>query len=122
MTRELAPIFRAAADETRLRILSLLLRHEELCVCDFMHVLEITQSKASRHLRYLLNAGFLKDRREGVWMHYRLPERLGNAQRAILEAVREAIPPAELAELERRLQTWRGQRSCEAASADIEKA
>jgi ArsR family transcriptional regulator len=53
-------------------MLSLLLRHGELCVCDFEQVLKITQSKASRHLRYLLHAGLLLDRREGVWVHYQM--------------------------------------------------
>jgi ArsR family transcriptional regulator, arsenate/arsenite/antimonite-responsive transcriptional repressor len=48
-----ARVFRSLADETRLSILCLLMQHEELCVCDIMGVSEITQSKASRHLRYL---------------------------------------------------------------------
>lgn len=64
--RNLASVFRALADETRLQMLALIMKYEELCVCDFVNVLEITQSKASRHLRYLLNAGFLQDRREAV--------------------------------------------------------
>ncbi len=67
-----ARIFRSLADETRLSMLCLLMQHQELCVCDFMEVLEITQSKASRHLRYLYNAGWVHDRREGLKMKYRL--------------------------------------------------
>jgi|UniRef100_A0A7V6DP58 ArsR family transcriptional regulator len=67
-----ARVFRSLADETRLSILCLLMQHEELCVCDFMEVLGITQSKASRHLRYLYNTGWVSDRREGLKIKYRL--------------------------------------------------
>jgi DNA-binding transcriptional ArsR family regulator len=67
-----ARVFRSLADETRLSMLCLLMQHDELCVCDFTEVLEITQSKASRHLRYLYNVGWVSDRREGSKMKYRL--------------------------------------------------
>ncbi len=63
--------FKALGDETRLRILSLLLEGE-LCVCDLMSVLELPQSTVSRHLANLRNAGLVEDRRRGVWMFYRL--------------------------------------------------
>lgn len=62
-------LFKALADETRLRILSLLLEGE-LCVCDLMEVLRLPQSTVSRHLAYLKNTGWVDDRREGVWMYY----------------------------------------------------
>jgi ArsR family transcriptional regulator len=48
--KHVARVFRSLADETRLSMLCLLMQQEELCVCDFMEVLEITQSKASRHI------------------------------------------------------------------------
>ena len=67
-----AELFKSLADETRLKMLWLLIGREELCVCDIMGVLAITQSKASRHLRYLYHLGWVTDRREGVWMNYRL--------------------------------------------------
>lgn len=103
-TRALAGIFKALADETRLRMLALLLDQPELCVCHFERVLEITQSKASRHLRYLLNTGLLQDRREGVWMHYRLAEDMGPELRLILKAVHESLDPTLVADLRARLQ------------------
>ena len=65
--------FKALSDETRLRILGLL-REGELCVCDIMKVLSLRQSKVSRHLAYLRNAGLVTGRREGLWMHYTLTE------------------------------------------------
>lgn len=70
--KQQARFFKALADETRLQILWLLMGEDELCVCDIMMVLGITQSKASRHLRYLYNLGWVTDRREGLWMYYRL--------------------------------------------------
>jgi ArsR family transcriptional regulator, arsenate/arsenite/antimonite-responsive transcriptional repressor len=87
--RQSAELFRALADETRLRILNLLVRGE-LCVCDIMSVLDIGQSKASRHLAYLRNVGLVDDRREGVWMHYTLAEPGGVTHRRVLEWLAEA--------------------------------
>ncbi len=68
-----AKIFRALADETRLGILALL-QDGELCVCEIIAALELPQSTASRHLAYLRNSGWVKGRRQGVWMYYRLNE------------------------------------------------
>nr|HXK57067.1 metalloregulator ArsR/SmtB family transcription factor [Gammaproteobacteria bacterium] len=53
----IARLFKALSDETRLRILCLLLEGE-LCVCDIMAVLQLPQSTVSRHLAYLKNAGW----------------------------------------------------------------
>ena len=65
-------VFRAIADRTRLRILSLLAAAEEICVCDLVRVLEVPQAKVSRHLAYLRKAGLVSGRKEQQWMHYRL--------------------------------------------------
>ena len=62
---------KALSDETRLRILALLLERE-CCVCEVMQALNISQTRASRNLGILENAGFLKSRRDGKWMHYLL--------------------------------------------------
>lgn len=70
--REAARFFKVLSDEARLQMLWLLFNNRELCVCDFMEVLEITQSKASRHLAALRNAGLATDRREGLWSYYSL--------------------------------------------------
>lgn len=64
-------LFRALADRTRLRLLSLMSRRE-ICVCYFVEVLKMHQPKISRHLAYLRRAGLVTARREGKWMHYRL--------------------------------------------------
>ena len=69
-------MLRAFADETRLRILHLL-SLRELCVCDIMRALGQPQSKVSRHLGYLRDAGLVVDRKEGTWRHYSLKKPAG---------------------------------------------
>jgi ArsR family transcriptional regulator len=68
---ELATMFKALSDETRLRIIKLL-EQGELCVCDIVAALDMVQPKISFHLGALKEAGFIKDRRQGRWIHYRL--------------------------------------------------
>ena len=64
--------FKALADPVRLRIVHLLIRQDELCVCHFVQVLELPQSSISRHLSTLRGAGLVSSRRDGLWIHYRL--------------------------------------------------
>ena len=93
-----ARVFRSLADETRLSMLCLLMQQEELCVCDFVEVLEITQSKASRHLRYLYHTGWVNDRREGLKMKYRLcvpSGPMGEMQLQMLAEVMTSHPEAQ---------------------------
>ncbi len=70
---ELAAVFKALSDETRLRIVKIL-EKGELCVCDIVAALDIVQPKASFHLGVLREAGFIKDRKQGKWIHYSLNE------------------------------------------------
>lgn len=65
----LLQILKGLSDETRLRILNLLFE-QELCVCDIMETLQISQAKASRHLIYMKNAGLVKDRKQAQWSYY----------------------------------------------------
>jgi len=62
-------IFKALSDETRLRILSLIIE-QECCVCEVMQTLNISQTRASRNLSQLYNAGLLILRKEGLWSLY----------------------------------------------------
>ena len=64
--RGVVKAFKALSDETRLRILNLLLERE-CCVCEVMQVLELSQTRASRNLAVLYDAGFLKLRKDGLW-------------------------------------------------------
>lgn len=66
---KLLDVLQALSDETRLRILNLLYENE-LCVCDVMGSLQISQAKASRHLIRLKNAGLVKDRKQAQWAFY----------------------------------------------------
>ena len=74
--------FKALADETRLRILRLL-EVREMCVCEVMVALDLTQPTASHHLGLLENAGLVKDRKEGKWVFYSIsgPELLENMRK-----------------------------------------
>ncbi|HZB88971.1 MAG TPA: metalloregulator ArsR/SmtB family transcription factor [Terracidiphilus sp.] len=82
---DLARVFAALADRTRLRLLNLM-QGREVCVCYFVEILKQSQPKISRHLAYLRKAGVVSARREGKWMHYcmRRPSEAGAA--AILDA------------------------------------
>ena len=67
--QHLIKALKALSDETRLRIFKVLLERE-CCVCEIMQALDISQSRASRNLGILQDAGFLKARREGLWIVY----------------------------------------------------
>ena len=66
---EIVNIFKALADETRIRMLNLL-RYGELCVCDIEMVLDIQQSNASRHLNKLKLAGLIVSEKKSQWVYY----------------------------------------------------
>ena len=99
-----AEILKAAADDTRLTILGLLFQHGELCVCDIEAVLRITQSKASRHLRYLRNAGLVDDRRANVWVYYKIAKTQDAAVKAVLTSVKKIAAAAITGDIALRLQ------------------
>jgi ArsR family transcriptional regulator, arsenate/arsenite/antimonite-responsive transcriptional repressor len=108
-----ARILKALADETRLRILALLLDSGELCVCDLMAALQLPQSTVSRHLAYLKNAGWLDDRREGVWMYYQVIACSSALQDRMLAALREELAAlATHREDRERLGEFRKSKSC----------
>jgi ArsR family transcriptional regulator, arsenate/arsenite/antimonite-responsive transcriptional repressor len=67
--KNLLSALKSLSDETRLRILNLLYE-KELCVCDIMETLKISQAKASRHLTCLKNAGMVSDRKHAQWVYY----------------------------------------------------
>ncbi len=69
-TESLAALFKTLSEPVRLRIVYLLLESTELCVCDLVDTLGLSQSVVSRHLAYLRNNGLVSTRREGVWIYY----------------------------------------------------
>jgi DNA-binding transcriptional ArsR family regulator len=66
-------VFKALGDETRLKIIALL-RRREMCVCELMAALNLTQGTASHHLMILENAGIVKDRKDRKWVFYSISE------------------------------------------------
>lgn len=66
-------IFKALSDETRIRILSLM-KNGEVCVCDIAETLKMTQPNISFHISLLKEAGLIKDRKNGRWVHYSLDD------------------------------------------------
>jgi ArsR family transcriptional regulator len=105
--RGLLKAAKALSDETRLRILNLLLVRE-CCVCEVMQVLNISQTRASRNLNLLHDAGFLNVRREGLWAYYSI-DRAGMDPylKNILDASGEA---------------FKGNRQLDADRANLKKA
>ncbi len=67
--QDLIKVMKALSDETRLRILRVLLE-KECCVCEVMQALDISQSRSSRNLGILQGAGFLRTRRDRAWIVY----------------------------------------------------
>jgi ArsR family transcriptional regulator len=107
---DLALQFKALSEEVRLQILALVFRHGELCVCEVDRFLRISQSKASRHLRYLLNAGLVEDRRDGLWVYYRAAEPAREKQRALLSVLRRLLEDAPIPEVSEELEMMRAER------------
>lgn len=64
--------FDALSDETRRRLLALLVGDDELCVCELCYALDLPQPKVSRHLAVMRESGVLSVRREGLWIYYRI--------------------------------------------------
>jgi ArsR family transcriptional regulator len=113
--RQLSRWFKALSEELRLEILALLLRHATLCVCEVESLLELSQSTASRHLRYLQNAGLVDSRREGLWVYYRLAEPESDQHRRLVELLEPMLGEIPLPDLSAELAAMRETRGCPAA-------
>ncbi len=105
---ELATIFKALSDETRLRIIKLLERGE-LCVCDITAALDMVQPKVSFHLNTLKEAGFIRDRKQGRWIHYSLTEK-DLFQRLLVFSVCERIQDSTVSGDRKRLDAFLGKK------------
>ena len=107
-------LFKAFADETRLRILHLLSRGE-LCVCDIHDTLKLPQSKVSRHLACLRRAGLVRLRKNGLWKHYSLTAPQGHFHRSLVRCLHRCFDEVDIlkrdrAALKKRLQEKRCQK------------
>jgi len=115
----LANIFKALSDTTRLRVLKLL-ESGELCVCDIVTALDMSQPKISFHLNTLKEAGLIKDRKEGRWIHYRLDDS-DLFRRFMLLSVLEKIPKEAVTEDKERLHDFLQEKPVNGIVVPIEK-
>jgi ArsR family transcriptional regulator len=114
--RPLTRLFKALADETRVRIVALL-AHGELCVCHIEAVLGQPQPTVSRHLAVLRNAGLVEMRRDGLWVLYRLAKQADADCERQLRALAATFAPCRAlrADLDR-LRKLRGPDACRSRS------
>ncbi|MBI2287754.1 MAG: winged helix-turn-helix transcriptional regulator [Chloroflexi bacterium] len=99
--RDTIKAFKALSDETRLRILNVLLERE-CCVCEVMQALDISQTRASRNLSILHDAGFLKLRKDGLWSLYSVDrEGLKDYLSLLIEAVSRGLQDDKVVEHDR---------------------
>lgn len=99
----------ALNDETRLLILRFLETHGALCVCDLQASLGMIQSRLSRHLKILKDAGFVRVDRRGTWAYYSIRSPLDRFRLAALEEIRHL--GVELPPLRKRSETENGCRA-----------
>lgn len=89
--QQIVKAVKALSSEVRIRILNVI-SERECCVCEVMHVLDISQTCASRNLTILYNTGFLKLRRQGQWVLYSIDQKgLKQYQMALLESVQQGL-------------------------------
>jgi len=94
--RDLIKVFKALSEGTRLRILNIL-TERECCVCEVMQALGISQSRASRNLGILEDAGLVTSRREGLWVIYSInAQKVGNHIAPLIECLRHSLPEDEI--------------------------
>ncbi|HYG03856.1 MAG TPA: metalloregulator ArsR/SmtB family transcription factor [Chryseosolibacter sp.] len=82
-------IFKACADESRLRILHLIFENGEMCISDLEKILDFTQTKTSRHLVYLKNSGILSFKRYNHWVFYQIKDEVYEILKQIFQFLRK---------------------------------
>jgi len=100
--KETARLFKALSDATRLRILHLLFKSGELCVCDIESTMRATQTKVSRHLAYLKRAGLVEDKRHGLWVLYSVAKPKDKKLKQLLDHVQGILELEDLARRDER--------------------
>lgn len=91
----LIDLLSALSEPTRLGAMRLLWDGGEHCVCELMAKLDASQSRMSRHMQMLKQAGLVADRRDAQWVRYRLNPALPAEHRAIVDAVMAVAPIPE---------------------------
>ncbi|RYL93449.1 ArsR family transcriptional regulator [Sporolactobacillus sp. THM7-4] len=83
---EISSLLRLLGDKNRLMILSYL-KHQELCVCELVDLLNISQPAMSQHLKKLRLAGVIRERKQGTWVYYSLNEQIPDYVSVIINAL-----------------------------------
>lgn len=83
---EMSSLLKIVGDKTRLAILGYL-KEKELCVCDLVDLLDMSQPGISQHLKKLRVAGIIHERREGTWAYFRLNTELDSYLAQIIDAI-----------------------------------
>jgi ArsR family transcriptional regulator len=100
--KDVVKAMKALSDETRLRILNVLLERE-CCVCEVMQALDISQTRASRNLGILHDAGLLKMRKEGLWALYSIDrDGMKEYYPSLVDAVQKSLQDDEVAAQDRK--------------------
>ena len=82
-------IFKACADESRIRILHLIYMNGEMCISDIEKILDFTQAKTSRHLIYLKNSGIVTFRRHNHFVFYQIKDEVAEIVNQIFQFLRK---------------------------------
>jgi len=98
--RKLIKVFAALADETRIRILKILWERD-CCVCEVMQSLDISQSRASRNLSILENAGYVSSSREGLWMVYSINKNGNDCVISLLQILNTCMEEERIIKLDK---------------------
>jgi DNA-binding transcriptional ArsR family regulator len=93
---DLSYLFKALSEDFRLRVLAMMQTHGELCVCEIERFLVVSQSTASRHLRYLAAAGWVESRREEQWVYYRIADPQDEEHRLLLSTLQTLLAGVEV--------------------------
>lgn len=93
--KKIAAFYKALGDEIRLKILDML-SEREMCVCEIIDSLQMSQPAVSHHLKILKQASFVNDNRDGKWIYYSLnadvfKEAFDNEDHRIIESYAEPI-------------------------------
>ncbi|KAF0177513.1 MAG: ArsR family transcriptional regulator [Nitrospirae bacterium] len=107
--KTLANVYHALSEVTRLRILKLL-EHGELCVCDLVAALEMSQPKISFHVAALKRAGLINDRKDGRWIRYSITLECDLFRRYLISTTLEKITVGDVTDDRTRLAAFLAQK------------
>lgn len=83
-------IFKALSEESRLRIITLLIE-QEMCVCEIEDCLDMTQSNVSRHLTELKRCGILESSKKAQWTYYQISDKFKEENKSLWEYIQSKI-------------------------------